>query len=124
MASLEVDIIKTFKTTSAYLDDIFYANNIPFDNMVRKIYPAELQRDKANASDTEALFLDLHSFISNDIVFTKIYDKRDDVDFEIVNSPNWNGDVPRSTFNEVYFSQLIRAQQFCVLTKAEYRTKI
>ena len=70
--------------------------------MVSQIYPSELQLNKANASDTEAAFLDLHLSISNDIVSTKIYDKRDDFDFEIVNFPFLDGDVPRST------SQLIR----------------
>ena len=49
------------------------------------------------SSDTEASFLDLHLSFSNDIVFTKIYDKRDDFDFEIVNFPFLEGDVPRST---------------------------
>ena len=34
--------------------------------MVNKIYPAELQLNKANTSDTEAPFLDLHLSISND----------------------------------------------------------
>ena len=53
--------------------------------------------NKANASDTEAAFLDLHLSISNDIVSTKIYDKRDDFDFEIVNFPFLDGDVPHST---------------------------
>ena len=43
--------------------------------------------NKAITSDTEAAFLDLHLSISNDIVSTKIYDKRDDFDFEIVNFP-------------------------------------
>ena len=41
--------------------------------------------------------LDLHLFISNDIVSTLIYDKRDDFDFVIVNFPFLDGDVPRST---------------------------
>ena len=72
--------------------------------MVSQIYPSELQLNKANTSDTEAAFLDLHLSISNDIVSTKIYDKRDDFDFEIVN----DGDVPRSTPYGVYISQLIR----------------
>ena len=45
---------------------------------------------------------------SNDIVSTKIYDKRDDFDFEIVNFPFLDGDVPRSTSYGVYISQLIR----------------
>ena len=44
--------------------------------MVSQIYPSELQLNKANASDTKAAFLDLHLSISNDIVSTKIYDKR------------------------------------------------
>ena len=47
--------------------------------MVHRIYPAELQLNKANASDTEAAFLDLNLSIHNDIVSTKIYDKRDDL---------------------------------------------
>ena len=39
---------------------------------------------------------------------TKIYDKRDDFDFESVNFRFLDGDVPRSTSNGVYISQLIR----------------
>ena len=64
--------------------------------MVSQIYPSELQLNKANISDTEAAFLGLHLSISNDIVSTKIYDKRDDFDFEIVNVPFLDSDVPRS----------------------------
>ena len=55
--------------------------------MVHRIYPSELQLNKANASDIEAAFLDLNLSIHNDIVFTKIYDKRDDFNFDIVNVP-------------------------------------
>ena len=46
--------------------------------------------------------------ISNGTVSTKIYDKRDDFDFDIVNFPFLDGDVPRSTSYGVYISQLIR----------------
>ena len=38
----------------------------------------ELQLNKANSSDTEAPFLDLNLSITNGIVSSKIYDKRDD----------------------------------------------
>ena len=65
----------------------FNINNVYFDNMVSQIYPSELQLNKANAFDTKAAFLDLHLSISNDIVSTKIYDKRDDFNFEIANYP-------------------------------------
>ena len=84
---LLADVIDAFNTTSRYLDDILNINNVYIDNMVSQIYPSELQLNKANASDTEAAFLDLHLSTSNDIVSTKIYDKRDDFDFEIVNFP-------------------------------------
>ena len=67
--------------------------------MVGQIYPSELQLNKANTSDNEAAFLDLHLSISNDIVSTKIYDKWDDFDFEIVNFPFLDGDVPGSTIH-------------------------
>ena len=50
----------------------------------------------------------MHLSISNDIVSIKNYDKRDDFDFEIVNFPLLDGDVPRSTSYGVSISQLIR----------------
>ena len=71
-------------------------------------YPSELQLNKANTSVTEAAFLDLHLSISNDIVPTKTYDKRDDFDFDIVMFPFLDGVVPRSIPYGVYISQLIR----------------
>ena len=73
-----------------------------------KIYPAELQLNKANASDTEAAFLDLNLSIHNDIISTKIYDKRDDYNFDILNFPFLDGDVPQRPSYGVYISQLIR----------------
>ena len=90
------------------MDDILNINNVYFDNMVSQVYPSEFQLDKVNTSDTKAVFLDLQLSISNDIVSTKIYDKRDDFDFEIINFSFLDVDVPRSTSYGVYISQLIR----------------
>ena len=61
-------------------------DNPYFEGMVNQIYPSELQLNKANSSYTEAPFLDLHLFVANGFVFSKIYDKRDDFDFDKVNS--------------------------------------
>ena len=63
--------------------------------MVNHIYPSELQLNIANVSDTKASFLDLQLSISDGFVKTKIFDKRDDFDFDIVNFPFLDGDVPR-----------------------------
>ena len=49
----------------------------------------------------------MHLSICNDIFTTKIYDKRDDFDFEIFNFPYLDGDVPHSTSYGVYISKLI-----------------
>ena len=103
----QADVIDAFNSTSRYSDDILNINNVYFDNMVSQICPSELQLNKANTSDTEATFLDLHLSISDDTVSTKIYDKRDDFDFEIVNFPFFDGDVPGSTSYGFYISQLI-----------------
>ena len=43
-----------------------------FEGMVNRIYPPELQLNKANTSDTEVPFLDLHLSISNGFVSSKI----------------------------------------------------
>ena len=66
-------------------------------------------------SDAEASFLDLHLSISDGFVKTKIYDKRDDFNFDIVNFPFVDGDVPRSASYGVYISQLIRLLEFQVM---------
>ena len=111
MLSLSEDnqsgVIEAFNSTSRYLDDILNIDDNFFDSMVNRIYPSELQLNKANVSDAEASFLDLHLPISDGFV-TKIYDKRDDFDFDIVNFPFLDGDVPHSASYGVYISHFIR----------------
>ena len=84
-----------------------------FERMVNQIYSPELQLNKAYTSDTEAPFLDLHLSIFNGFVSSKIYDKRDDFDFDIVNFPFLDGDVPHRPSYGVYISQLIRFARVC-----------
>ena len=93
----KAETIEAFKSTSRYLDDLLNIDNPYFKGMVNRIYPPELQLNKANTSDTEAPFLDLHLSISNGLVPSKIYDKRDDFDFDIANFPFLDGDVPSSS---------------------------
>ena len=54
------DVIVAFNSTSRYLHDLMNIDNNFSDSMVNRIYPSELQFNKANVSDTEASFLDLH----------------------------------------------------------------
>ena len=67
------EVIEAFNSTSRYLDDLLNIDNTCFESMVNHIYPSELQLNKANVSDTEASFLDLHLSISDGFVKTKIF---------------------------------------------------
>ena len=109
----QADIIKALNSTSRYLDNLLNIDNPYFEGMVNQIYPPELKLNKTNTSDTKAPFLDLHLSISNCFVSSKIYDKHDDFDFDIVNFPFLDGDVPRRPSYRVYIYQLIRLARVC-----------
>ena len=81
--------LKLLKHLTPHLDDLLSIDNPYIEGTVNRIYPLELQLTKANTSDTEAPCLDLHLSISNGFVSSKIYDKRDDFDFDIVNFQFW-----------------------------------
>ena len=98
---------------SRYLDDLLNMDNIQFEHMVHRIYPAELQLNKANASDIEAAFLDLNLSIHNDTVSTKIYDKQDDFNFDIVNFPFLDGGVPLMVY--IYLNLFALPEHLCML---------
>ena len=83
--------------------------------MVGPIYPPELQFNKSNASETEVPFLNLHLSISNGFVSSKIYNKRNDFDFDTVNFPFLDGDVPRSTSYAATFLNLFALLQYLVM---------
>ena len=74
-ADKDVEIIEAFNSKSRYLDGVLNFDSTYFDGMVSQIYPSELPLNKANSSDTEAAFLDLHLTISDGFVSSKLYDK-------------------------------------------------
>ena len=112
------EVTEAFNSSSRYLDNLLNIDNIDntfFDSMVNHIYPSELQLNKANVSDTEASFWNLHLSISDGFVKTKIFDKRGDFDFDIVKFPFLDGNVPRSTsYGVLYFSTF----SFCSSVKS------
>ena len=87
--------------------------SIDNEGMDNQIHPPELQLNKANSTDTEAPSLDLYLFVANGFVLFTIYDKRDDFNFDIVNYPFLDGDVPRRASYGVYISQLIKIARVC-----------
>ena len=100
----QADIIEAFNSTSRYFDDLLNIDNPYFEGVVNQIYPPELQLNKANTSDTEDPLFDLNLYISNGFVSSKIYEKRDDFEFDIVNFPFWIAMFPVPLLWSVYFS--------------------
>ena len=77
--------------------------------IMSKRFTSQLTAEKANTSDDQANYLDLTFIIeSNNRLYTKLYDKRDDFDFHIVNFPFLSSNIPSGPSYGVYISQLKR----------------
>ena len=89
-------------------------NNKKFLDYLKEIYPSQLTVEKANKSDHLADYLDLTFIIdSGGKLSTRLYDKRDDFDFHIVNFPFLSSNIPSGPSYGVYISQLIRYARCC-----------
>ena len=79
--------------------------------VIKKIYPSQLIVEKTNKSDHLADYLDLTFIIdSGGKLSTRLYDKRDDFYFHIVNFPFLSSNIPSSPS---YISQHIRYARCC-----------
>ena len=83
-------------------------------NLLFSTTRTQLTVEKTNTSDDLANYLDLTFIIgSNNQLYTKLFDKRDDFDFHIVNFPFPSSTIPSSPSYGVYISQLIRYARCC-----------
>ena len=100
--------------TGNLLHRLVVFNNKKFWEYVKDIYPSELNVEKTNQSDNLASFLDLTFTIEKDGKLSpKLYDKRDDFDFDTVNFPFLSSNIPSGPCYGVYISQLIRYARCC-----------
>ena len=89
-------------------------NNSRFGDFVDRIYPIELEIKDTTDTDTSALYIGLHLEIDSEgRLRTKLYDKRDDFNFPIVNFPFICSNIPAVPAYGVYISQLIRYSRAC-----------
>ena len=86
-----------------YIDDVLSLNNSRFDDFVDRIYPIELEIKDTTDTDKSASYLDLHLEIDSEgRLRTKLYDKRDDFNFPIVNFPFICSNIPAAPAYGVY----------------------
>ena len=89
-------------------------NNPLFIDHINDIYPAELEIKDTTDAHNHASYLDLLlSFDHNNRLQVKLYDKRDDFDFNIVNFPFLCSNIPLSPAYGVYISQCVRYARAC-----------
>ena len=100
---------RAFNFTYRYIDDVLSINNSRFAEFLPLMYPPELEVKETTDTASSASFLDLYlEFDDSGQLSTKIYDKRDDFNFKIINFPNMCSNIPASPAYGVYISQLIR----------------
>ena len=112
--SKKKNLAQSFNLTFRYIDDVLSLSNSKFEDFLHLIYPSELEIKNTTDSKTSASYLDLYLNIEqNSHLKTKLYDKRDDFDFPIVNFPFLSSNIPASPAYGVYMSQLIRYARAC-----------
>ena len=100
---------RAFNFTYRYIDDVLSINNSRFAEFLPLIYFPELEVKETTYTASSASFLDLYlEFDDSGQLSSKIYDKRDDFNFKIINFPNMCSNIPTSPAYGVYISQLIR----------------
>ena len=105
----EKKLAQSFNFTFRYIDDVLSLNNNRFSDHLHLIYPSELEIKDTTDTNKSASYLDLFLEITIDgRLQTKIYDKRDDFNFPIVNFPFLSSNIPASPAYGVFVSQLIR----------------
>ena len=108
------NVALSFNHTYRYIDDVLSLSNLNFNNYVNLIYPEELEIKNTTESTHSSSYLDLEiSIDQSGHLYTKLYDKRDDFNFPIVNFPFMDSNIPSSPAYGVYISQLIRYARAC-----------
>ena len=102
---------RSYNLTFRYEDDVLSILN----NSVDRIYPIENEIKDTTERDRFGSYLDLHLEIDNEgRKSTKLYDKRDDINFPIVDFPFMRSTIPAAHAYGVYISQMIRYSRACV----------
>ena len=98
-------------------------NNDLMKKYMDDIYPQELVLVPDDTNGKSCPFLDLQIDISDSIISTSIYDKRDAFNFPIVNFPNLTGNIPKKSSYGVFIGELVRYARACsYLVDFEERT--
>ena len=101
----EKKLSRSSNFTFRYIDDVLSLNNSRFGDFVDRRYPIELEIKVTTDTDMSASYLDLHLEIDSEgWLRTKLYDKRVDFNFPIVNFPFICSKIPAAPAYKEYIS--------------------
>ena len=107
-------LARSFNLCYRYTDDLIVINDKTFLDYIKEIYPSQLTVKKANKSDHPAGYLDLTFIIdSGGKLSTRLYDKRNDFNFHIVNFPFLSSNIPSGPSYGVHVLKLVRYARCC-----------
>ena len=87
-----------------------FLKNTKFAEYFELIYLRELEIKETTESAASSTYLDCYLYIDNGKLTTRLYDKRDDFNFPIVNFPFLSSNIPSVP---AYVSKLIRYARAC-----------
>ena len=114
MKENKVHLARKFNHTFRYIDDLISLNNPEFKNFINTIYPKELELKETTEGESGCSYLDLFLFKdSNCSLKSRLYDKRDDFSFTVVNYPYIDSNVPKAPCYRVYISRIVCFARAC-----------
>ena len=81
------------------------------DDVNLSFYPCTLNLKLSSNNPINVNFLDLYLEIRNAILITKIYDKRDNYDFDIIKILDFTSGVHISIFRNIFLNSLRRVER-------------
>ena len=106
-------LAQQFNFIYRYIDDVLSLENTKFAEYLEFIYPRELEIKETTETASSSSYLDCYLYINNGKYATRLYDKRDDFNFPIVNFQFLSSNIPSAPVYGVYVSQLIRYARAC-----------
>ena len=91
-----VDNLAELEHVYRYKDDLLFYNDFGLpERVLSDIYPPEVIINKTNISVRKTNFVDLTISIYRGTFSVKLYDKRNEYYFHLINSPFLDGNIPK-----------------------------
>ena len=112
LTTMKQDMTKavSFGYTFRYIDDLFSVNNEGFGDYISAIYPWELGLKETTMASNEVCYLDtiMKHEDGGTPYHISVYDKRNDFNFQMVNFPYMDSNIPANPAYGGHITQMVR----------------